>query len=431
MRTRFVAALATVAGVVSLAGLSHGQVSFTQIPQLAGGTQGNNANAISADGRYVVGESDSAATPGVALEDGYRFDRTTLALVSMGSLNAATFSTHAGSVSGDGSTVVGFSRQLIGATNIQRGYSWTQGGGIVGIGVFSGTGTSFAYGISANGSTVVGSTTTSGSAVGQSYYRTGGVMTLIPVLAGGGASSARATNQDGTVVVGDSGAKPFRFFGGTTSAIPQIAGAADGFGEALAVNADGSIVVGAITSPTFTDSSFGFTISQGVAFRWRAGVTRALGGLPSTGSQASEAFGVSGNGLVVVGESRTSGTVSAGGIMEAFVWTPRWGLVRLADKLGASVPAGLRLDRGTSVSANGAVIAGNGTILATSKQFAFVATLPYCVGDHNDDGTLQVQDIFGFLNDWFAGLLKADANGSGSLEVQDIFDFLGAWFAGC
>ena len=431
MRTRFVAALATVAGVVSLAGLSHGQISFTQIPQLSGGTQGNIANAISADGRFVVGESDSAATPGVALEDGYRFDRTTLALVSMGSLNAANFSTHAASVSGDGSTVVGFSRQLVGATNLQRAYSWTSGGGIVGVGVFSGTGTSFAYGISASGATVVGSTTTSGSAVGQSYYRTGGVMTLIPVLAGGGASSARAANQDGTVVVGDSGAKPFRFFGGTTSAIPQITGAADGFGEALAVNADGSVAVGTITSPTFVDTSFGFSISQGVAFRWRNGVTRALGGLPSTGSQASEAFGISGNGLVVVGESRTSGTVSAGGIMEAFVWTPRWGLARLADKLGAAVPAGLRLDRGTSVSANGAVIAGNGTILATGKQFAYVATLPYCVGDQNDNGTLEVQDIFDFLGLWFAGSPQADANGNGSLEVQDIFDFLGAWFGGC
>ncbi len=431
MRTRCVAAVAALAGVAVVVSSTHGQIGFTQIPQLPGGTQGNNANAISADGRFVVGESDSSNTPGVALEDGYRYERATGNLVSMGALNAANFSTRAAGISGDGSIVAGFSSQLIASTNTQRAYSWTSGGGMVGLGVFSGTGTSFGYGISADGSTIVGTTTSTGSAVGQGYYRTGGVMTLIPVLPGGGSASGRATNMDGTVIVGDSGAKPFRFAAGATAAIPALAGAPDGFGEALGVNADGSIVVGTITSPTFVDTSFGFPISLGVAFRWRSGVNRALGALPTTGSSASEAFGVSANGLVVVGESRTSGTLSAGGTIEAFVWTPRWGIVRLADKLGAAVPAGLRLNRGSSVSANGSVIAGNGTILATFKQFAFVATLPYCVGDHNDNGVLAVQDIFDFLNDWFAGLPRADANGSGALEVQDIFDFLNAWFSGC
>jgi hypothetical protein len=41
-----------------------------------------------------------------------------------------------------------------------------------------------------------------------------------------------------------------------------------------------------------------------------------------------------------------------------------------------------------------------------------------------------VQDIFDFLNAWFAGSVAADFNGGG-LAVQDIFDFLSAWFAGC
>jgi hypothetical protein len=41
-----------------------------------------------------------------------------------------------------------------------------------------------------------------------------------------------------------------------------------------------------------------------------------------------------------------------------------------------------------------------------------------------------VQDIFDFLNAWFAGSPSADYNGGG-LSVQDIFDYLNAWFAGC
>jgi hypothetical protein len=53
-----------------------------------------------------------------------------------------------------------------------------------------------------------------------------------------------------------------------------------------------------------------------------------------------------------------------------------------------------------------------------------------CLADFNDNGGLEIQDIFDFLNGWFAGNPRADFNGGG-LAVQDIFDFLNAWFAGC
>jgi hypothetical protein len=55
---------------------------------------------------------------------------------------------------------------------------------------------------------------------------------------------------------------------------------------------------------------------------------------------------------------------------------------------------------------------------------------PCCRADFNHDGQPAVQDIFDFLNAWFAGDARADFNGGG-LDVQDIFDFLNAWFAGC
>jgi hypothetical protein len=54
----------------------------------------------------------------------------------------------------------------------------------------------------------------------------------------------------------------------------------------------------------------------------------------------------------------------------------------------------------------------------------------HCRADFNQSGTVEVQDIFDFLNAWFAGSASADFNGGG-LAVQDIFDFLNAWFAGC
>ncbi len=55
---------------------------------------------------------------------------------------------------------------------------------------------------------------------------------------------------------------------------------------------------------------------------------------------------------------------------------------------------------------------------------------PCCSADFNQNGVLTVDDIFDFLNAWFAALPGADFNGGG-LAVQDIFDFLNAWFGGC
>jgi hypothetical protein len=50
-----------------------------------------------------------------------------------------------------------------------------------------------------------------------------------------------------------------------------------------------------------------------------------------------------------------------------------------------------------------------------------------CKCDTNTNGVVEVQDIFDFLNLWFAGSPLADFNGGG-LSIQDIFDFLNCWF---
>lgn len=54
-----------------------------------------------------------------------------------------------------------------------------------------------------------------------------------------------------------------------------------------------------------------------------------------------------------------------------------------------------------------------------------------CPANFNGSGGVSVQDIFDFLNAWFASNMSADFNTSGAVSVQDIFDFLSAWFAGC
>jgi hypothetical protein len=59
---------------------------------------------------------------------------------------------------------------------------------------------------------------------------------------------------------------------------------------------------------------------------------------------------------------------------------------------------------------------------------------PCCFANYNHNATLEVQDIFDFLNDWFAGRPIAIPGGDGTsnngIAVQNIFNFLNAWFGG-
>ena len=54
-----------------------------------------------------------------------------------------------------------------------------------------------------------------------------------------------------------------------------------------------------------------------------------------------------------------------------------------------------------------------------------------CAGDFNCSSYTDAQDIFDFLNAWFAGSVGADVNGVNGVNVQDIFDFLAYWFTPC
>ncbi|MBC7773719.1 MAG: choice-of-anchor J domain-containing protein [Pyrinomonadaceae bacterium] len=52
-----------------------------------------------------------------------------------------------------------------------------------------------------------------------------------------------------------------------------------------------------------------------------------------------------------------------------------------------------------------------------------------CLGDWNQDGAANSQDLFDFLPEFFTD--NADFNMDGSTNSQDFFDFLSAFFAGC
>lgn len=118
----------------------------------------------------------------------------------------------------------------------------------------------------------------------------------------------------------------------------------------LATNADGTVVVG------YSESGNGRE-----AFRWDAtGGMVGLGDLPGS-TFLSEAWGVNGDGTVVVGRSRSS---ASGGNYEAFRWTLATGMIGLGDLAGSSFAS-----YATGVSADGSVVVGLGQ--ATLGSLAF------------------------------------------------------------
>jgi hypothetical protein len=71
-----------------------------------------------------------------------------------------------------------------------------------------------------------------------------------------------------------------------------------------------------------------------------------------------------------------------------------------------------------------------GVLGCTDRTLHLDASPAPCAADFNNDGGVSTQDIFDFINAWFAGDPRADVNGGG-LSVTDILDYLTIWFTGC
>ena len=167
----------------TVVGESHGESGYeafrwtggvmTGLGELPGGLTVSTANDVSADGSTVVGASYNASgEEAFVWNDGV--------MTGLGELSGGLYLSHANGVSADGATVVGYSH----GTSGYEAFRWT-GGVMTGLGDFSGGNfASYAWGVSGDGATVVGyGTVTSGS---RAFRWTGGVMTGL----GGGVASA-------------------------------------------------------------------------------------------------------------------------------------------------------------------------------------------------------------------------------------------------
>lgn len=322
------------------------------------------AFGASADGSVIVGSADFDGS-GTAIAFSWTSGG---GFVNLGLLASGTTSQATG-VSADGTIVVGLSD---GGGSLPSGpglptteaFRWTSGGGMVGLG-FLGTGqASQANAISADGTTIVGTSSnlpgyTVGGPPGPVFefpfvWTSGTGMFELTLLAGDTSGTALAVSADGSVVVGVStgggGDTPVVWVSaGAPSAIPFAGGATTG--EAFGVSSNGVVTAGGMT---ISGVSQPFLSSSG---------TTTLLGEPFLQTNSS-ADGISADGLHLVGHG--SGSSGTAGL--AWHWTLADGFEDLPPLLGDSIPSV------TAISLDGTRPVGNSQFTGHAVYWAPVTT---------------------------------------------------------
>lgn len=242
-------------------------------------------------------------------------------------------------VSADGTTVVGRGNSASG----YEAFRWNSAEGMVGLGDLPGGGfQSEGLAISSDGSTVVGfGKSPPDQSVEGFRWSSGSGMVGLGKLSGDTQSSAWGVSADGSTVVGwssrNNGSVYEAFRWNSTDGMFGLGGLPDAaLTQALGVSADGSVVVGFANGP-----------SSQTPFRWSAADGMVgLGHLP--GGSYAGANDVSSDGSIIVG----SGQTATGS--EAFRWTQAGGMVGLGELAG-----GTEWSDAYAVSADGSVIVGS------------------------------------------------------------------------
>lgn len=415
--TRFVSCViaACIIIVTAVSGSFAGVASFQGLGDLSDGIMRSQAFGISADGKVVVGYGTGSNG-----QEAFRWTAVD-GMVGLGSMPGipGNFTSWGMATSADGSVVVGIGI----AGGLRYAIRWTEDYGMIGSGNLTGSGYRLAYGISADGSTVVGGT------YGEALLWTqeGGMLNL-GHLAGGVDACAFGVSSDGSVVVGQSLAPSPPEAGSTNQAFRWTAD--DGMvalgdlpggvfsSSAYATSADGSVVVGG------SNSAFGYE-----AFRWTAdGGMVGLGELPG-GIFNSHAKATSADGSIIVGLS------NSGSGHDAFIWTADEGMRSLYEVLSIDFGldlAGWQLADAAGISADGRTIVGVG-INPDGHQEAFIAKIPL-VGDLDGDGFVGITDLNIVLTAWNQNVPPgdplADPSGDSFVGIEDLNIVLGNWNAG-
>jgi probable HAF family extracellular repeat protein len=352
--------LLTAAAILSLAaGTAAAQSAFSVIAESSNG--GAAVQAISANGAVVVGVSNGRV---------FRWNPDQ-GLTYLSPQNV--LHTFYASVSADGSTIVSSVADASGIFSAARwdeqGNDWQTLGGLPDQTSPDGAEISSGWGISGDGSTVVG--------LGwhTNYKAEAFQWTEVTGMVGLGqpanrSSRASAISADASTVVGFFEHPSFgyrravRWINGGT---PDLFLGEDMVGEAQAANSDGSVIVGG-ASPT-GNGNRAFLYSDASGFQ-----DLGIIGDDPYGLAQSVANGVSDNNTVVgwVGDIFY-------GSPQGFVWTPDGGMLFVNDYLatqGVTVPDEWYIISVTAISADGKTIGGQAINLNRVAYAGWIATIP-------------------------------------------------------
>lgn len=233
-------------------------------------------------------------------------------------------------ISPDGSVVVGESSSGDGA----QAFRWTAAGGMQGLGNRSGP----AFSASAKGAAIVGNRYYKEDGTAYLWTEAGGIESL-GVLGNENYSWVGDVSADGEVVVGVS-RKAFRWTRETgMESLGTLGGA---FSAAYGITSDGAVIVGTASTRTNGDFPFRWTESEGMV---------SLGNLTGEKRNRREnaAYDVTPDGRVIVGSAEDKDQRQ-----QPFRWTEEDGMVGLG--MVSSENLGIR--RAVGVSADGSLVVG-------------------------------------------------------------------------
>ncbi len=409
--------------------------TFWPAGDLSGGGFLSEIYAVSANGTSAVGRSVTGGGGFSPITDPCLV-QLNVPMMSLGTV--ATSAAYA--VNADASAVVGLSDFGAFDPRGSQAFLWTPQTGIVLLGDLDGGAVphSVARGVSLDGRVVAGigegllGNEAFRYTVSDSTFQPLG--TLSPLHPG---SFGYGLSGDGSTVVGISydaqnNQQAFRWTAATgmigMGFMPQPLSIAP-FSAAYAVNIDGSVIVGQSRS---SDSG-----QAGEAFRWTAaGGMQPLGDFAG-GAFQSWAYAVSGDGTVVGGRASVQGTCGpfgCGSAPRAFIWDARHGMRDLAALLvqhGVDL-TGWRLDEVRGISANGRIVVGIGFNPASQIEGWMVdLDMLACRADFNDDLAVDFFDYLDFVSDFAAQGTNADFNGDGTIDLFDYLDFVDSFSNGC